>query len=381
MTELKEEDKPTYVLSYPRWVRLVRLGLVVLLAGTALARWIMAWINFFRPVIQAVRGATETLSELAPLLGQVITAQPLRPLLAAHLGLILTLGSIACIYAFLADLSIADDGLAVRTLWGWRVIPWTTIKFVRITSFENKKRRLVLIQGRWARMTIWPRLVSACLGAGFEPGVLLTSALRDFGPLMRRMYEEVNKAVPDALFDDEFLSPSALVTVEPVPTFAALAEQARDEGWPTSISTQAMGAVAGGLALVQLLVLLMVGGAWWKPIAIIGLCGVEWVIGALYLYALTEIFPAHVEFREGVLLYPMAQIPRALMALPMAMFVAAGVPFLAAALSLVGVLWAVILTALLVQELYRLKSILPAMVGGAIQALFLFIVLAMIFTG
>jgi hypothetical protein len=140
-----------------------------------------------------------------------------------------------------------------------------------------------------------------------------------------------------------------------------------------------MAAVPAGLILVQLLILILEGDVWWKGLAIAGLCGLEWLIGALYLYALAEIFPGLVEFRETALLYPLAQIPRALLSLPMAMLVAAGVPFLAAMLGLAGVLWAVILTALLVQQFYRLKSIVPAVIGGAFQALFQFLVLAIVF--
>jgi hypothetical protein len=61
------------------------------------------------------------------------------------------------------------------------------------------------------------------------------------------------------------------------------------------------------------------------------------------------------------------------------MLVAAGVPFLAAMIGLVGVLWAVILTAFLVRHMFRLRSILPAVIGGVFQALFQFLVLALVF--
>jgi hypothetical protein len=223
--------------------------------------------------------------------------------------------------------------------------------------------------------------VSACLGAGLEPGLFFTSDIRDFKALMQRMYREVTRAAPEATFDDEFFSLPARMMLEPTATLEKLVEQAREEGWPTALSFQTMAAVAGGLVLSQLLILILAGGTWWKPLALMGLCGLEWVIGALYLYALTEIFPAQYELREGVLLYPLPQIPRALLAIPMAMLVAAGVPFLAAMIGLVGVLWAVVLTALLVQQMYRLKSIWPAMIGGALQALFQFIVLSIVFTG
>jgi hypothetical protein len=371
MARLQGDDKPTYILSYPRWVRLGRIGAVVLLVGVALVRWVLAWISFVRPVIEAASTSANRLDILA--------AQPLRPLIAAHLSLLLVAGAVAFLYDFLPDLSLVSEGLAVRTVLGWKSIPWTAVRVVRIMSFETRRRRLVLVQGNWTRWSPWPRLVSICLGAGYDPGVLVTSDIRDFKPLMRCIYEEVKQARPDALFDDEFLSPSALMVLEPMPTLDSLIDDARGEGWPLAISAQAMAAVPAGLVLVQLLILLLRGGAWWKPLAIVGLCEMEWLIGALYLYALAEFFPGGLEFQGGLLLYPLPQIPRALLTVPMAMLVAAGVPFLATMVGLAGVLWAVTLTALLVQRLYRLDSVLPAMVGGALQALLQFLALAVVF--
>jgi hypothetical protein len=371
MARLHGEDKPTYILSYPRWVRLGRTGAVLLLTGVALVRWALAWIGVVRPVIEAASTSANRLDVLA--------AQPLRPLIAAHVSLLLVAGVVAFLYDLMPDLSLANDGLVVRTVLGWKVIPWTAVRVVRIMSFEKTRRRLVLVQGNWTRWSPWPRLVSVCLGAGHAPGVLFTSAIRDFRPLMRRMYQEVKQANPDALFDDEFLSPSALMVLEPMPTLDNLVDEARNEGWPLAISAQAMSAVPLGLVLAQLLILLLRGGAWWKPLAIIGLCEMEWLIGALYLYALAEFFPGSLEFQEALLLYPLPQIPRALLTVPMAMLVAAGIPFLAGMVGLAGVLWAVTLTALLVQRLYRLESVLPAMVGGALQALLQFLALAIVF--
>jgi hypothetical protein len=371
MIKLQKDDRPTYVLSYPRWVRLGRSGLVVLLMGAAVIRWALAWVHFVLPIVQNAGSSIPIL--------QLVAAQPLRPLIAAHLGLPLAGGAVAIVFAFLPDLGLADEGLAVHTLRGWWLIPWKTIKTVRIASLE-KPRRLVLVQGGWTRWSPWPRLVSLCLGAGFTPGLLLLSALRDFGPLMGRLYHEVKQAVPEAIFDAEFYPVPALLTVGPVSTLSDLADQARDEGWPLDISAQAMAAVPAGSVLVQGLILILAGGVWWKPLAIVGLGALEWAIGALYLYALAEIFPARVEFRQAVLLYPLPQVPRALLSVPMAMFIAAGLPFLAMIAGLAGVLWAVTLTALLVQQMFRLKSVLPAMAGGVLQALFLFLVLALVLT-
>lgn len=365
MTRLSKEDRPTYILSYPGWVRWGRIGLVLLLIGAALVRWALEWVHFVGPL---ARGA-----ELIP--------QAVRPLVAAHVGLLLTAGAVAFVYAFLPDLALADDGLALRTITGWRVIPWGAVTAVRIAPFEGSARRLVLIQGRWTRWSPWPRLVSMCLGAGYEPGVLMASAIRDFEPLIHRMRQEVNRAAPKPIFDDSFFSLPARLVLEPTPTLTGLVDQARNEGWPLSLSSQAMIAVAASLTLVQLLILVLVGGFWWEPPAIVGLAAAEWLLGALYLYAIAEVFAGNIEFREAALLYPMPQIPRALLAILMAIFVVAGMPFLAAMLGLVGILWAVILTALLVQHVYHLKSLLPAMAGGALQALFQFITLAIILSG
>jgi hypothetical protein len=374
MLRLPKGEKPTYILSYPRWVRLVRFGMVVLLVTAAVVRWALAWVHFVLPLIQGGDWAT----------------QPLRPLFAAHLSLLFAAGAVAVVYAFLPDLSLADapsqdsgtgGGLAVRTLLGWHIIPWTTITAVRIASFEGSQRRLVLVQGHWTRWSPWPRLVSMCLGAGFERGLLFTSAVRDFKPLVRRLYQEVKQVAPEILFDDEFFSLPARLVLEPTVTLASLADQSRDEGWAPALSVQAMAAVAGGLLLVQLLVLILVGGIWWKLLGIAVLIALEWVIGSLYLYAVAEVFRSQVELQQAALLYPLSQVPRALLAVPMAMLVGAGIPFLAAMVGLAGILWAVVLTALLVQQLYRLESILPAMAGGALQALFQFLSLALVLTG
>jgi hypothetical protein len=379
VTKRQTGEGPTYVLSYPRPVRLARFAAVILLAGGAIATWILAWVRFVSPLVRAVQAAGPS-SAWGRVLIESALAQPLRPLLAAHLGLLLTAGSLAFVYALLPDLALADEGLLARTLRGWRLIPWNTVQAVRIMSFTQEGRRLVLLQGHWSRWSPWPRLVSLVLGAGFDPGLLFTSALRDFKPLMVRLYRDVHQAVPDALFDDRFFSPAAALLAEPLPTLADLADQARDEGWPLDLAAQVMGAVPAGLIVVQLLILLLQGSTWWKPLAILFLCAIEWLTGALYLYALAEIFPGSVEFREAALLYPLPQIPRALLALPMAMLIGAGLFFPAALLGLVGVLWAVMLTALLVQQMYRLKSLLPTVLGGTLQAVYLFIVLALALT-
>jgi len=379
MTKLQGDDLPTYILSYPRWVRWSRTGAVVLLVGIVLVRWVLAWVNFLRPLIEVMSSTSWGSSEGSQVLLQTLAAQPLRPLISANLSLLLVAGALAFLYSLLPDLALTDDGVAARTLLGWQVIPWTAITVVRIISLSKEDRHLVLVQGKWGRWSIWPRLVSACLGAGFAPGLLLTSAIRDFEPLMTRLYREVKEAVPDALFDDGFMSPSALLVLEPTPTLVNLVAQARDERWPVSFSAQAMAAVPAGLILIQLLLLILEKGVWWELIAVAFLCSMEWLIGTFYLYALAEFFSGAIDFDEAALLYPLPQIPRALLAIPMAILVAAGAPFLAAMLGLVSVLWAVILTALLVQQMYHLKSILPAVIGGAVQALFQFLILIIVF--
>ena len=357
----------SYTLTYSRWLRLARIAIVVLLAVAALVQWVLAWVHFIQPLTQ----------------GAALAAQPLRPLIAANLGLLLTVGSLAFVYLFLPDLSLADGGLAVRTLFGWRVMPWAAVAAVRTIPFERSSRKLVLVQGRGGRGVSWLHLVSACLGAGLKPGILFTSAIRDFEPLVDRLRQEVALAAPEAVLDDQFFSLPARLVFEPAPTLDGLVGQSRDEDWAMANLAQparVMAAVTAGLLLIQVLMLILKGGAWWKPVALVGLGAVEWAAGALYFYALGAFLPGEVELYQGARLYPYAQIPRALLALPMAMLVAAGLPFLASMVGLAAIVWAVILTAVLVQQVYRLPSILPAMAGAALQALALFVLLVLVFT-
>jgi hypothetical protein len=332
--------RPTYVLSYSRPLRLARPGLALVLAVGATLNWAVAWIRFWEPIIWALR-TMDPSAGWGQVLLDALAVQPLRPFLAAHLGLLLTVGAVDLIYALLPDLSVSDDGLAVRTWRGWDVVPWSTIRAVRFVFIEKKELRLVLVQGSWTRWSPWPRLVSALLGGGWAPGLVFASTIRDFRPLVMHLYQEIRQASPNALFDHQFLSPSAALVTDPVPTLADLAEQSREEGWPFDLSLQVMAAVPAGLIVVQLLLLLLRGGAWWKPLAIAGMCGLEWGAGALYLYGLAEFLPGSTAFREGALLYPMPQIPRALLAVPMAMLVSAGLVFPAVLVGLAGVLWAV----------------------------------------
>jgi hypothetical protein len=90
MSKRQEEDSRTYVLSYPRRIRLARFGLIVLLTVAALVRWVQAWIAFVRPVVLYAKNTSQAIDFL--------NAQPLRPLISAHLSLILVAGAIAFIY-------------------------------------------------------------------------------------------------------------------------------------------------------------------------------------------------------------------------------------------------------------------------------------------
>jgi hypothetical protein len=370
----RPENKPRrYILSYPRQVRLARSGVMILLVGAALVRWGLAWWRFIGPALEQASSSAEAI--------QSLLTQPLRPLFAAHLGLLLTAGAVALIYDLIPDLCVVRDGLALRTLLGWKLIPWTGVHTVRVMSFDQTRRRLVLVQGGWSRWSPWPRLVSLCLGAGTQPGLIIASAMRDFRPLMGRLYREVQGGVPDAVFDEEFFSPPASLVLEPRVILGDVVHEAHSEGWPLAISARIMAAVPFGLVVVQLLILLLKGGAWWGPVVIFGLCELEWLLGTLYLFALAELVSTEVGFRETALLYPLSQIPRALLAVPMAMLVAAGLPFLAALTGMLAIVWAVTLTVLLVRQMYPQGSILPAAIGAAAQALFQFVILTLVFGG
>ncbi|MFN2226654.1 MAG: hypothetical protein ACK2UY_10110, partial [Anaerolineae bacterium] len=95
-----EGERPTYVLGYSRRLRLARLALALVLAAGALVNWALAWLHFVQPVVQALR-AMDPAAGWGRVLLDALAAQPLRPLIAAHVSLLLTAGALALLYAFL----------------------------------------------------------------------------------------------------------------------------------------------------------------------------------------------------------------------------------------------------------------------------------------
>ena len=210
MSGAAAEGAPTYVLGYPRPVRLARAAVTVLLAGGAVVHWVLAWIDFAGPALEALNAGGGGLRPAV----EALAIQPLRPLLAAHLGLLLAAWAIAIAGDLLPDLALADGGFLVRRLRRWSLVPWSSVRAVRAMHLGGE-RYLVLVQGRWGRLAAGPRLVSLLLGAGAVPGVLLTSAMRDFLPFMERLYHEVKAAVAEPVLDDAFYSLPAALAVDP----------------------------------------------------------------------------------------------------------------------------------------------------------------------
>ena len=123
------QDRPTYILSYPRALRLARMAVLALLTGSALIHWGLAWARFLEPAIHTAGQGADLLDALS--------VQPLRPLVSAHVSLVLVAWALAFVCAFLPDLSLADSGLAVRTISGWRVAPWASVTAVRSATVKR----------------------------------------------------------------------------------------------------------------------------------------------------------------------------------------------------------------------------------------------------
>jgi hypothetical protein len=62
---------------------------MLLLAVAVLVQWVLAWVHFIQPLTE----------------GAALAAQPLRPLIAANLRLLLTIGSLAFVILLLPDLA------------------------------------------------------------------------------------------------------------------------------------------------------------------------------------------------------------------------------------------------------------------------------------
>jgi hypothetical protein len=383
--------------SYPARIGTLLGAISSAIAALAATGFVLTLVRLaalqFPPVARLVQGQGWAIYEAAGGAG----LGRLWLLVAAILLLALGLLGASGLRALLPEIETRPEGLAVRHGRGWRLVPWQRV--LAITDTEISEQNHVLLLQAEGGLS-WPHRLSSLLYEGsWKPGVLITSAISNFEPLMQRVVLEVTRAQgqrptprPEPLLRTQAYSKLLQLTLRPGQAIDRLVEEAREEDPPPPVTlgrvlTAARPMVA--LSLLPALLLIVELTLRQAQIPSLRLLSValmlwlisflEWPVVSLVAQVFDEGAQSSSEGSRGLYLYPTVQLPRvvALLASLLLLIAAAQVPFfgfLPLLLWLVAIGWSFLLTAGLWESLYDWRGT-QLLIGGAAPVIYQLLVL------
>jgi hypothetical protein len=381
------------VFRYPRnWVALSKGAGAVLLA-LAFAHFAVVWLY----VVQAPYASL---------------ANPVSWRVAgAVLGVLLVIPVSALLMNLLPALRPTLEGLTVRELTGWRLIPWDRIGPLRSMELTTKGRFLVMIPFTGPSLPRIPapmlRIIPALAGASVrgEPGLLITSDMRGFDLLIQMMLNSMASAPGRqgqhvaSLVDESFVMPVAQLLLDPNAALnrmvkrtgeqkfdeygAAIHEEEPAVNWRAAIAAQALISLAPSILLMTD-VLARIGrgrelpsifATWALLLLMFGIAELPFV--AKLVQATGDLMVGSGQFKRAANAYLTLQTPRALLILAGAVLVGLGAPATLAHLLWLG---GIFLTTLLLTRFVRRLYLLPlssAMIAGLGAVIFQIMLYAM----
>ena len=364
-----------------------------LLAALLLLRYVIYWLKFLALMIPSLRPL--------PIFNRLDLRQLPAPwwlLIAAHLLVLIMLGLLVALRNLLPALEARGDGLAVRYFQHWIVVPWSRINAIKVTEFSPDSQ-IVLVQTSGSR-PVSARLSSLIYDGSLAPGVLITSALSNFEPLLQRVILEVTRnqsegaaPIESPIFQSEAHSPLLLMSFRAGATIDRLVAESREDESAKELAPRRLLRAAGPmfwLALPPALLLfcdraiqqgiLPNGALLAGMIALFLLSLLEWPLVCLVSLALDEMTGGGEEGNRVFYLYPMVQLPRILPLAGALLMVLLGVPFLPVLLWIVAIGWSFLLAAGLWGALYDWSGG-QLLAGGLVPVFFqLLILLAYLIT-
>lgn len=380
----------------------ISLALIGLLALSYLGYWIR-WVALSVPSVRTLPpfswatrdpGYAELFAAFAtqpvPFMG--IATRPDLPapwwlLVAAHLMLLMALPLILWLRTILPGVESRSDGMAVRQSNGrWRVIPWQQISAFRATEIDEERQVLLLQSSRLANPS---RFSSLIYDGSFTPGVLITSAIANFHPLLGHA---LNRLVPleredkPPVLQQEARSWLLWLALDRKAALAALVHDARSDLATKVAEVRPLLTAAIPLALLALLtsLLLVVNqllghappgfGLIFAVIALWIFTMLEWPVVSLSSVLLDERTGGGEEGLRALYLYPQSQLPRMLPLLAAILFELLRLPLLPILAWIVAIAWSYWLMSELCTQLYEWKGS-QVILGGLLPVLWQLLVL------
>lgn len=331
--------------TYPARITAILAGAAALLSVAMVWSYLSSWVRFIALMLPGVRntppfswtygdpGYVELYNAFrtraVPIFG--VEGRPDLPapwwiLVAAHLMLLLAVPALLWLRNLLPSVESRDDGMAVRNMLNgrWQLIPWGRVQAFKATELTEQSQVLLLqargLPGRG-------RLSSAIYDGSFGPGILITSAITHFQPLLAHALQRIapleREGAPPILRQDAH-SWLLWLSFQRKPAAAALVEEARADEATKAIKTPWLLAAARPMAAVALMppLLLLVAGLLGDRPPTLGLLGgaiglwlfgmLEWPLVALLSVVLDENTGGGEEHYRALYLYPTSQLPRVL---------------------------------------------------------------------
>ncbi|MEI7769887.1 MAG: hypothetical protein WCI67_07865 [Chloroflexales bacterium] len=394
--------------AYPARITVLLNGAALILAILAGLSYLSAWSSLIALEIPAAREAAPfswsfgdpRYIELAnafrtravPLLG--VPGRPDLPapswiIVSAHLALILAVAAIVWLRNLLPALESRGAGIAVReSLRGrWRLIPWDRVRAIKLTEISEQSQ-ILLLQGPGLPAT--QRLTSMLYDGSVSGGVLITSAISNFQPMLQHAIEQISHIEHGdgtPVLRQEARSPMLWMAFGGGAAREALATNARADAATRSISPSGLIPAARTMAALALppALLLALGGLMADRPPGLGL-----IIGALALWAfgmlewplvglisvlLDDSSGGGEEGYRAFYLYPASQIPRLLPLVAAIILQVVGAPVLPALAWLGAIIWAFWLSRSIWEALYEWRGS-QAILGGLLPVVWQLLLLA-----
>jgi hypothetical protein len=386
---------------YPARITVLIQGAIILIAALAIWRYLGYWARFIALEVPAVRlnplfSWTYNDPDYRALYEAYRTSsvpffgvegfpnlpQPWWLLVAAHLMLGLAFLAISWLRGLLPNLEARDNGLAVTNTFAKpRLIPWSRVQAFKATELSEQSQ-ILLLQSRGLNFS--QRFNSLLYDGSTAPGLLITSAIGNYHPLLQHTLErlaplEVEGRPP--ILQQEAASPVFWPAFSRRPALAALVADARTAETTRQISTPALlraAAPMAALALFPALLLLVTGLLDGDTTPTLGLLlgalvlwffgMLEWPIVALSTLLLDDNTGGGDEGYRALYVYPAAQLPRILPLIAALIFTIVGTPILPGLLWVGAIVWAFWLAAALWEALYEWQGT-QAILGGLVPVI------------
>jgi hypothetical protein len=375
--------------SYPIRISALFTWGTMLLALLVLARYIIYWLEFAALQFGDLR-RLPVFDRLTLLTAQF--SAPWWVLVAGHLMVLIMLPLLIALRNMLPELEARGEGLAVRYFNRWLVVPWSRVSAIKVTELSEDSQ-VVLIQAN-SSLPFSARLSSLLYDGSFKPGVLVTSALSTFEPLLQRVVLEVTRhqqvqgdLEESPIFQSEAYSPLLLAGFRPSSAIDRQVEQIREDESTKQLDTPRLLRVAPVMvvlaALPTMLMLMnyMIEKALLPNVSLLAgailifvLGVIEWPLVGLGVSTLDEMTGGGEEGSRPLYIYPPTQLPRILPLLGALVFMLLGVPIVPMLFWLGAIVWSFLLAAGLWSTLYDWRGG-PLLAGGLIPVVFQLLVL------